>query len=746
MKKTAKELAEALGRGKETRQSDRSYTTLCPAHDDNSPSLSITETTQGKMLFKCHTGCAQDAVMKALKDLGLWEGGGKTWKVLNKAPESAREPNGMVHFKFGVPSKRWEYRNRRGELVGYIYRFDRENGGKELVPLAWCVAEEDGATSWRWKSFNKPRTLYNEHLLDKDKAKPILVVEGEKTADAAAALFHDYTVVTWPGGSNAIRFVQWEVLKNRDVTIWPDADPPGLKCASTLAEILVSVGAKSVKLVFPPADLPEGWDLADEVPEGVELDRRALVITAREFTPSGDARIDEFNSKMALTLLGDKAVIIWERWNNERKKNVPSYMSIQGIKAYYSNEFVNTGRKEIPIVDYWMQHPSRRSYHSVVFEPGVDVPGAYNLWRGFTYTPDPTGDWSLFEEHLRLNVTKGDESLYNWLVAWFAQMIQQPRAKPGTSIGIQGKQGSGKTVVGHHMGALIRDNYVLVDDPRYVTGQFNSHMGNALLLQADEGFFAGDVAHIGRLKGLVTSSTNRIEPKGKDSFEINNYLRLLITSNSSHLIQAAFEERRFAILDCGNGRLQDRPFFLAMQRQMDNGGYEGLLHHLLNLDLSTIDVGDIPKTEALGDQKRQSLGPAERFWFERLRDGETYINGNKWERQVQTERFYQTYIKRCQDWGVMRRSNNIQFGKDIKRLMPDQVLKRVRISTESNDEYGQRSTRLVWGYAIDDLKACRKAFEDLMGTTIDWENDDEETLSAMREAIKAEASNEEIPF
>ena len=33
-----------------------------------------------------------------------------------------------------------------------------------------------------------------------------------------------------------------------------------------------------------------------------------------------------------------------------------------------------------------------------------------------------------------------------------------------------------------------------------------------------------------------------------------------------------------------------------------------------------------------------------------------------------------------------------------------------------------------------------------MGTTIDWENDDEETLSAMREAIKAEASNEEIPF
>src|SRR5690606_12707956 len=109
-------------------------------------------------------------------------------------------------------------------------------------------------------------------------------------------------------------------------------------------------------------------------------------------------------------------------------------------------------------------------------------------------------DFSLLSEHIRENVAQGDESLEKWIWAWFAQMFQQPDNKPGTSLALRGRQGTGKTVVGLHMGALFPAHYQLVDDSRYVTGQFNSHQASCLLMHADEAFFAGDPRHIGRLK------------------------------------------------------------------------------------------------------------------------------------------------------------------------------------------------------------------------------------------------------
>jgi hypothetical protein len=371
----------------------------------------------------------------------------------------------------------------------------------------------------------------------------------------------------------------------------------------------------------------------------------------------------------------------------------------------------------------------------VVFEPGAEPEGYYNLWRGFTVEPDPTGEWDLFEEHMRLNVAQGDEALYKWLMAWFAQMLQAPREKPGTSIAFRGLQGCGKTVIGQHIGYLIRDNYVLVDDPRYVLGNFNSHMGHALLLQADEGFFAGDPRHIGRLKGLVTSDTNRIEPKGKDSFEINNYLRLLVSSNEKWIVPAAFEERRFAVVDVGDGRLQDKAFFKAMAKQLKNGGYSGLLHRLLTLDLSDVDVGVIPKTAALADQKQHSLDMAARFWFERLRDGEIMPGVYDWPSHVCIEDLYQAVIKRAMLWGINRRLSDNQFGRELKELMPEGKLERVRKTVQRYDNSGRMDTVRTWCYALPSLEDCRRSFEEVMGVTVDWDRFDRGELSEKEDDI-----------
>jgi hypothetical protein len=47
----------------------------CPAHDDRTPSLSIRNADDGKLLVHCHTGCDQERVIAALQRRGLWWAG-----------------------------------------------------------------------------------------------------------------------------------------------------------------------------------------------------------------------------------------------------------------------------------------------------------------------------------------------------------------------------------------------------------------------------------------------------------------------------------------------------------------------------------------------------------------------------------------------------------------------------------------------------------------------------------------------
>lgn len=42
------------------------YTACCPAHKDRSPSLSLRETSEGKILLHCHGGCSVDQIAGAL--------------------------------------------------------------------------------------------------------------------------------------------------------------------------------------------------------------------------------------------------------------------------------------------------------------------------------------------------------------------------------------------------------------------------------------------------------------------------------------------------------------------------------------------------------------------------------------------------------------------------------------------------------------------------------------------------------
>lgn len=210
------------------------------------------------------------------------------WTVLSPVPKNA-PPEPGEHPKRSKPSVVYTYRDARGDLLGYVCRFDLAVGGKEFLPLTYCRSTR-GELAWRWQSWPAPRPLYGLDRLAREPKAPVIVVEGEKAADAAAALFPDHIVVTSPHGSQSAAKANWSPLSRRDVTIWPDADEAGLKYAETVARLLAPL-ATSIKRLDPPMDARPGWDAADALAEGWDQARAAAFLaTAVMWGPSGRRR------------------------------------------------------------------------------------------------------------------------------------------------------------------------------------------------------------------------------------------------------------------------------------------------------------------------------------------------------------------------------------------------------------------------------------------------------------------------
>ncbi len=58
--------AEAIANLLNGKRSGRGWLCNCPAHNDKSPSLSVTDTDDGKTLIRCFAGCSAEAVVSSM--------------------------------------------------------------------------------------------------------------------------------------------------------------------------------------------------------------------------------------------------------------------------------------------------------------------------------------------------------------------------------------------------------------------------------------------------------------------------------------------------------------------------------------------------------------------------------------------------------------------------------------------------------------------------------------------------------
>lgn len=207
-------------------------------------------------------------------------GGEHLTPVPDDAPALPAEWHGL-----GKPVAAWPYRDAAGRLLRWTLRFLKANGEKDIRPATlW----RDGVGKpFRWRTKAEPglRPLYGLDRLAARPAALVLMVEGEKAADAATKHFPTLVAVTWPGGANAIGKADWSPLAGRQVVVWPDADDAGRKAAQAAARAALAAGADLAATVDLPSGLPPAWDLADAWPLGLDPKRAAELVEAARAHP-----------------------------------------------------------------------------------------------------------------------------------------------------------------------------------------------------------------------------------------------------------------------------------------------------------------------------------------------------------------------------------------------------------------------------------------------------------------------------
>lgn len=411
-----------------------------------------------------------------------------------------------------------------------------------------------------------------------------------------------------------------------------------------------------------------GADIVERVNQWLNL--KAVSGVADSLTLDGD--LTAMNDRHAVIQLGGSAAILNEDYDPVFERKGVSFSKPADLRLRYQHkqhvviDSISGKPRKRSLADIWFEYPGRRQYAGVEFNPVGTTPGFWNRYRGFAVAPKE-GDCSLYMKHVEEVICHGNKQHFDYVIRWMAHAVQKPAERPETALVLRGKQGTGKGMFVELFGALFGEHYFTVYKHEQITGKFNAHLMNVILLHLNEALWGGHKGAAGTLKGLITDPSIPIEPKGKDIFAVRNYTRVIVSSNESWAVPVDMDDRRFLVLDVSGDHKEDHTYFAKISEQMRTQGGCGALMHLLQaMDLSNFEVRKVPVSAHVIDLKLQSAEPVVQWWFQRLKEG----HAETWPLQAEKEMLHGDYLDWCKALKMQHPLSLELFGRAMKKLVP----------------------------------------------------------------------------
>jgi hypothetical protein len=186
------------------------FSAFCPAHEDNNPSLSVTDTSEGKVLIKCHSGCDVESIVQAIglsmSDLfphvGVCSSSPPQTTATVQPPgcsleEYAHDKDLSVDFLKVLGLSNSKYRNQNRVAIHY------NEAGDVIATRYRCAlskSPEGGTPRFVWKTGSRTSLYGLWRLKEFHSEKFVVLVEGE--SDTQTLWYHGFPALGLPGANH----------------------------------------------------------------------------------------------------------------------------------------------------------------------------------------------------------------------------------------------------------------------------------------------------------------------------------------------------------------------------------------------------------------------------------------------------------------------------------------------------------------------------------------------------------------
>ncbi|MBO6518547.1 MAG: hypothetical protein JJ973_00785 [Rhodospirillales bacterium] len=311
---------------------------------------------------------------------------------------------------------------------------------------------------------------------------------------------------------------------------------------------------------------------------------------------------------------------------------------------------------------------------------------------------------------IKLLSTEEAASCLSVSVHWLKASRYRPELD---AIVMRGGRGTGKGTVGRMLARIFGQHYFYTASQNQVAGRFNSHLRDAVLLFADEAFFAGDKRHEGVLKAIITEDFLAIEEKFVNVVQTRNRIHLVMATNEDWAVPSGVDERRFCVLQVSDKHKQDESYFAQVNDAIRGQEISAFLYHLLHLDLGEFSVRKVPQTAALVEQKKLSLDSVLDWLLRFLEEGQ-FQDHPGWPSYVATQELYADYVKYTQNKRGRPVPDNV-FSKKVQTVIGAKAVRR------PDPSFGR--TRCL---EFVSLEESRERFDKFSGFRTEWPEVDHE--------------------
>ncbi len=338
--------------------------------------------------------------------------------------------------------------------------------------------------------------------------------------------------------------------------------------------------------------------------------------------------VKEYLPKVLILIHHNKGFFLKNEGSNEYtidKYNAVPRNGLDNLNFYYK-EIVRK-RPEVLTIPLWkiIEMSKVQSYNSVVCRPnGFFDNGEFNIWIPFIADKKIKFDLTKIEpilDYIKTIVCNNDNKVYKWFFSWLRHICKYPETKTGVVPLLYSKnQRAGKgTFVNWLINCVFGRHCSYATNVSKLCKNFNGFLQGKVFVYIDELPTANGEYHniFDNMKNLITDPLLDIEMKGIESYQTDNLLNFIASTNNKYSVKIEKGDGRWCVISVNEEKIGDRTFWDYHHKNVftiDNGIH--FFNYMIDIeddDEMLVNVKNIPQTNLRQEIQDMCLSPPEMF-------------------------------------------------------------------------------------------------------------------------------------